>query len=117
MRLLTLIFVVLIAALQYPLWLGKGSWLRVWDLSQQIDAQKAHNVTLKARNDAMDAEVRDLKQGYAAIEERARSELGMVKKDEVFYQVLQNGAPAPVKAPAAEAKPAETAAGSANSAN
>ena len=117
MRLLTLIFVILIAALQYPLWLGKGSWLRVWDLSQQIDAQKAHNVTLKARNDAMDAEVRDLKQGYAAIEERARSELGMVKKDEVFYQVLQNGALAPAKAPAAEAKPAATAAGSANSAN
>ena len=119
MRLLTLIFVVLIAALQYPLWLGKGSWLRVWDLSQQIDAQKAHNVTLKARNDAMDAEVRDLKQGYAAIEERARSELGMVKKDEVFYQVLENGAPAPVKmpAPAIETKPAAAAAGSANSRN
>ena len=118
MRLLTLIFVVLIAALQYPLWLGKGSWLRVWDLSQQIDAQKAHNVTLKARNDAMDAEVRDLKQGYAAIEERARSELGMVKKDEVFYQVLENGATVPVKvpAPAIEAKPA-AAAGSANSEN
>ena len=118
MRLLTLIFVVLIAALQDPLWLGKGSWLRVWDLSQQIDAQKAHNVTLKARNDAMDAEVRDLKQGYAAIEERARSELGMVKKDEVFYQVLENGATVPVKvpAPAIEAKPA-AAAGSANSGN
>ena len=112
MRLLTLIFVVLIAALQYPLWLGKGSWLRVWDLSQQIDAQKAHNTTLKARNDAMDAEVRDLKQGYAAIEERARSELGMVKKDEVFYQVLQNGVPATAPAPAATAaKPAAPAAG------
>ena len=112
MRLLTLIFVVLIAALQYPLWLGKGSWLRVWDLSQQIDAQKAHNTTLKARNDAMDAEVRDLKQGYAAIEERARSELGMVKKDEVFYQVLQNGVPATTPAPAATAaKPAASAAG------
>ena len=112
MRLLTLIFVVLIAALQYPLWLGKGSWLRVWDLSQQIDAQKAHNTTLKARNDAMDAEVRDLKQGYAAIEERARSELGMVKKDEVFYQVLQKGVPATAPAPAATAaKPAAPAAG------
>ena len=110
MRLLTLIFVVLIAALQYPLWLGKGSWLRVWDLSQQIDAQKAHNATLKARNDAVDAEVRDLKQGYAAIEERARSELGMVKKDEVFYQVLQNGVPETAPA-AVKTKPAATAAG------
>lgn len=94
MRLLTLIFVILIAALQYPLWLGKGSWLRVWDLSQQIAAQKEANAKLKTRNDTLDAEVRDLKQGYAAIEERARSELGMIKQDEVFYQVLDlPGAP------------------------
>lgn len=99
MRLLTLFLVVLIAALQYPLWLGKGSWLRVWDLNRQIEQQKAANDKLKARNDSMDAEVRDLKQGYAAIEERARSELGMVKQDEVFYQVMDSGAgnPAPPK--------------------
>jgi cell division protein FtsB len=89
-RVLTLIFVILIASLQYPLWLGKGSWLRVWDLNRQINTQKEANATFKARNDTLDAEVRDLKQGYAAIEERARSELGMVKQDEVFYQVLQS---------------------------
>ncbi len=88
MRVLTLIFVILIASLQYPLWLGKGSWLRVWDLNRQIEKQKEINTGLKQRNDTLDAEVRDLKQGYAAIEERARSELGMVKQDEVFYQVL-----------------------------
>lgn len=99
MKLLTLVFVVLIAALQYPLWLGKGSWLRVWDLNQQINAQKEANGKLKLRNDAVDAEVRDLKQGYAAIEERARSELGMVKQDEVFYQVLQ-GSSAPISSKA-----------------
>jgi cell division protein FtsB len=93
-RVLTLIFVILIALLQYPLWLGKGSWLRVWDLNRQITAQKEANAVLKTRNDAVDAEVRDLKQGYAAIEERARSELGMVKQDEVFYQVLQTDIPA-----------------------
>lgn len=97
MRLLTLIFVILIASLQYPLWLGKGSWLRVWDLNRQINAQKEANAGLKARNDTLDAEVRDLKQGYAAIEERARSELGMVKQDEVFYQVLQSDAFAAAK--------------------
>jgi cell division protein FtsB len=91
-RLLTLIFVILIALLQYPLWLGKGSWLRVWDLNQQIKAQKAANAKLATRNSTVDAEVRDLKQGYAAIEERARSELGMIKQDEVFYQVLQSNA-------------------------
>ena len=88
MKALTLVFVVLIALLQYPLWLGKGSWLRVWDLTQQISGLKKDNVQLKARNDSLDAEVRDLKQGYAAIEERARSELGMIKSGEVFYQVL-----------------------------
>lgn len=102
MRWLTLILVALIVALQYPLWLGKGSWLRVWELTQQIDKQKDANAKLKARNDSLDAEVRDLKQG-AAIEERARSELGMIKQDEVFYQVMQaSPAPrSPVPAPAA----------------
>ena len=88
MKALTLVFVLLIALLQYPLWLGKGSWLRVWDLNQQISGLKKENDQLKSRNESLDAEVRDLKQGYAAIEERARSELGMVKNDEVFYQVL-----------------------------
>ena len=109
MRLLTLIFVLLIASLQYPLWLGKGSWLRVWDLNQQINAQKVANAALKTRNDTVDAEVRDLKHGYAAIEERARSELGMIKQDEVFYQVLQRDVqPAKIDATPV-AKPAEKA--------
>lgn len=94
MKALTLIFVLLIALLQYPLWLGKGSWLRVWDLNRQISAQKALNTELKVRNESIDAEVRDLKQGSAAIEERARSELGMIKQDEVFYQVLEPSPPA-----------------------
>jgi cell division protein FtsB len=104
MRMLTLILVVLIAALQYPLWLGKGSWLRVWDLNRQIEKQKDSNTALKVRNDAMDAEVRDLKQGYAAIEERARSELGMIKQDEVFYQVME-------KSPELKPNPATAAQG------
>ncbi len=108
MRALTLILVALIAALQYPLWLGKGSWLRVWDLSRQIEKQQESNAKLKARNDSLDAEVRDLKQGYAAIEERARSELGMVKQDEVFYQVMDEGMAAPLPKPAAAALPPKT---------
>ena len=90
MKALTFLFVILIALLQYPLWLGKGSWLRVWDLNRQINLQAEKNNTLKARNDTLDAEVRDLKSGRAAIEERARSELGMIKYDEVFYQVMEN---------------------------
>ena len=93
MKALTLIFVILIALLQYPLWLGKGSWLKVWDLNRQISEQQKFNAELKTRNDAVDAEVRDLKQGFAAIEERARSELGMIKQDEVFYQVFERASP------------------------
>lgn len=108
MRWLTLALVALIASLQYPLWLGKGSWLRVWDVSRQIDKQKEVNATLKARNDGMDAEVRDLKQGYAAIEERARSELGMIKQDEVFYQVMEGGTAAVAPAPVAPQTPPAT---------
>jgi cell division protein FtsB len=88
MRALSFGLAMLIALLQYPLWLGKGSWLKVSELDKQVAAQRAGNAKLKARNDALDAEVRDLKQGTEAIEERARMELGMIKKDEVFHQVV-----------------------------
>ncbi|MCW5593401.1 MAG: cell division protein FtsB [Burkholderiales bacterium] len=84
----------LIVVLQYPLWFGKGGWLRVRELDRQVLAQEAVNAGLKARNDALDAEVRDLKQGLEAIEERARVDLGMIRTDEVFYQVVVPGAPA-----------------------
>lgn len=87
MRALTLVFGVLIALVQYPLWLGKGGWLRVWDVDRQLSAQADKNARLEARNDALAADVKDLKQGTEAIEERARYELGMVKGDEFFFQV------------------------------
>ena len=90
MKLLTLALAGLIALLPYPLWLGKGSWLRVWEIDQQLLAQHDANQTLQLRNAALDAEVRDLKQGLHAIEERARSELGMIKQDEIFFQILDN---------------------------
>ena len=90
MRLLTLALAGLIALLQYPLWLGKGSWLRVWEVDRQLTAQRDTNLKLQSRNAALDAEVRDLKQGLDAIEERARSELGMVKHDEMFFQILDD---------------------------
>ena len=88
MKALSFVLAGLLVALQYPLWVGKGSWLRVWELDRSLLAQKDQNAKLKARNDALDAEVRDLKQGLEAVEERARLELGMIKKDEVFYQVV-----------------------------
>ena len=100
MRILTVVFAALIVLLQYPLWLGKGGWLRVWEIDRQVKAQKDGNAKLQVRNDALDAEVRDLKQGYEAVEERARYELGMVKQDEIFFHVMDK---TPVlKAPAPE---------------
>ena len=107
MKALTLIFVVLIALLQYPLWLGKGSWLRVWDLNRQISEQQEKNNTLNARNETLNAEVLDLKSGRAAVEERARSELGMIKQDEVFYQVIDQSATNTNISTASTAKPTE----------
>ena len=89
MRWPTLVLVALIVLLQYPLWLGKGGWLRVWDMDRQLQAQREVNQKLEQRNAALDAEVRDLKNGYDAIEERARYELGLVKDGEVFVQVPQ----------------------------
>lgn len=87
MKFVSIALAVLIALLQYPMWLGKGSWLRVWEVDQQLKAQRDTNRKLALRNEALDAEVRDLKQGLDAIEERARSELGMIKRDEIFFQL------------------------------
>ena len=87
MKILAGIFAALILAIQYPLWLGKGGWPRVWDVDRQLDAQQDRNTRLETRNNALAAEVKDLKQGHEAIEERARYELGMVKNDEVFFQI------------------------------
>jgi cell division protein FtsB len=86
MRILAAILVTLIVLIQYPLWFGKGGWLHVSQVGGQLDAQQAKNQQVEARNAALGAEVRDLKQGYDAVEERARYELGMVKGDEVFFQ-------------------------------
>lgn len=85
----TWILLGLITVLQYPLWFGKGGWLRVWDMDQQLEAQQDVNQKLELRNAGLDAEVRDLKNGYEAIEERARFDLGLVKQGEVFVQVPQ----------------------------
>ncbi|MBA3033460.1 MAG: cell division protein FtsB [Gammaproteobacteria bacterium] len=85
----TWLLVVLLAALQYPLWFGKGGWFRVQEMERQLTAQREVNQTLEARNASHEAEVRDLKTGYEAIEERARYELGLVKEGEIFVQTPQ----------------------------
>ena len=95
MKILAGILGALILAIQYPLWLGKGGWLRVSDVDHQVAGQRARNAQLEARNAAVAAEVRDLKQGLDAVEERARYELGMVRHDEVFFQIVEDKAPAP----------------------
>ena len=88
MRWVLPILVSLLLLLQYPMWLGKGGWLKVWDLDRQVDEQKYINKKIQARNAVLDADVYDLKQGTGAVEERARSELGMVKRDEIFFQIV-----------------------------
>ena len=93
MRWLSVVLVAVLVLLQYPLWLGKGGWLRVWDVDRQLQEQKEGNKKLEVRNAGLDAEVRDLKQGYDAIEERARFELGMIKQDEVFVQIPEKSLP------------------------
>ena len=107
MKVLSFILATVLLALQYPLWIGKGSWLKVWELDRSLEQQRSQNAKLKARNDALDADVRDLKTGYEAIEERARAELGMIRHDEVFFQTQRGGAGMKPTAPAA-AKTAKT---------
>ena len=96
MRLITLALAALLLLIQYPLWLGKGGWLRVADFETQVAASHKKTDELKARNAKLESEVRDLKDGTGAVEERARYELGMIKQNEIFVQVLgANGKPAP----------------------
>jgi cell division protein FtsB len=101
MKVLGIVLAALLVLVQYPLWIGKGGWLRVWELDQQLGERRAQNERLQARNDALEAEVRDLKSGFDAIEERARFELGMIKSDEVFILVPEatRSAAAPGRAP------------------
>ena len=92
MRWLVWLLVVLFVLLQYKLWVGDGSLAEVWDLYQQGDLQKQENQRLQERNQALEAEVQDLKQGLDSIEERAREELGMIRDSETFYQIIEDPA-------------------------
>ena len=88
MKLTTTLFVILLILLQYRLWFGNGSLTEVHHLQDQISKVEQENKSLKERNLSLAAEVHDLKQGHDAIEERARSEMGMIKYDETFYQIV-----------------------------
>jgi len=88
----TWVLLALLLGLQYPLWFGKGGLLRVGELEQQLEDQRLINRELEARNASLEADVRDLKSGYEAIEEHARNELGFIKEGEVFVQTPDKGA-------------------------
>lgn len=89
MKIVFYVLAGLLLVLQYPLWLGDGGILALWKLKQEISVQKLENSSLKERNLALEAEVRDLKEGYEALEERARAELGMVRRGETLYQIIE----------------------------
>lgn len=88
MRIIAVILSLLFLILQYDLWIGEGSLRTVWRLQEDITEQKKENKKISARNESLFAEVKDLKKGDAAIEERARNELGMIKKGETYIQVV-----------------------------
>lgn len=88
-RWLTILLIALLLGLQYKLWVGEGSLAEIWSLHQAGEVQREENARLKERNAALEAEVQDLKQGLDAVEERARSELGMIKDGETFYQIVE----------------------------
>ena len=89
MRILSIALSALLILVQVPLWIGKGGWLRVWEMDNHVSSQRGKNAQLEVRNASLAAEVNDLKTGTEAIEERARYELGMIKGDEVFFQVIE----------------------------
>jgi cell division protein FtsB len=89
LRYVALILLILLIALEIKLWAGEGGMRDVWRLEQRLAEQKQQNVKLKQRNEALAAEVEDLKSGKDAIEERARSELGLIKPGETFYQIVE----------------------------
>lgn len=82
---------LVIVGLQYRLWIGNGSYSEVWMMQEKVEQQIAKNKLLETRNNRLNEEVLDLKNGYAAIEERARFNMGMIKEDESFYMIVTSG--------------------------
>ena len=101
MRLIIYSMLGLLIIIQYPLWFGKGGWLKVYELERQLEAQKEKNAALEIRNNKLEGDVKDLNEGKLAIEERARSEHGMIKEGEYFVQIV----PKDTMGPSAPAKP------------
>ena len=101
------LLLVVLLALQVKLWLGEGNWPEAETLQQKVATQRSDNAHLQQRNDALSSEVEDLKSGEAAAEERARSELGMIKPGETFYRVVEPAKPDAAATPEPEPEPLE----------
>jgi len=94
MRLIIYSMLGLLIVIQYPLWFGQGGWLKAYELERQLEAQIQKNKALEIRNNKLAGDVKDLKEGTRAIEERARSEHGMIKEGEYFVQIVpKDGVP------------------------
>jgi cell division protein FtsB len=102
MRLISVALALLLLLIQYPLWLGKGGWLRVGELEKEVAAAQEKNEGLRQRNAKLASEVNDLKDGTGAVEERARFELSMIKQNEIYVQILGKDQARPASA---ESKP------------
>ena len=88
MKLSNILLILLLTFVQYSVWFGNSGWVRLWELNSQSVTQKSINNKLYERNLALKTEIKDLKTGYDAVEEKARSSLGLVKKGEIFYKVI-----------------------------
>jgi cell division protein FtsB len=93
MRLLFLTLLALFLLIQYPLWFGQGGWFAAWELKQKVSEQRVVNEGIRQRNLAMEAEVEDLRVGTQAVEERARTDLGLMLDEEVYVQILPTEVP------------------------
>lgn len=87
-RVLTVVWILLLAAFQYRLWIADGGLAHAHRLNNEVQAQAQANDGLRARNAALDAEIADLKSGVAAVESRARALLGMIRPNETFYLIV-----------------------------
>lgn len=93
MKIIVTLLIVLLLYLQFKLWVGDGGIPDIIHLQKEVDQANEEKKHLQERNDALAAEVRDLKQGLEAVEERARSELGMIRNDETYYQIVKPAEP------------------------
>jgi cell division protein FtsB len=88
MNFLSIVFTILIVSLQYPLWFGRGGWINVYEMQKEIDTQQNINKIMQSENETLRLTVNDLKNGTDVIEAKARFDHGLIKKNEIYFQVI-----------------------------